>query len=100
MRLLLTIYKDLDWERLSDLIDKFYMDYNRGKPCVIGGVKIYSDRVDVFPEYIVFHNEMEYYSYTYEDYDFYSQEVARIEFDDTQKFDLVVDWEWFEIKLK
>lgn len=98
----MTIYKDLDWEKLSNLLEQFQLDYDCAKQCKLNGIYIYCNRVDVWPDHIIFYDEGWEYTYSYGEWDDvpFQRDISKIEFKEDNKFDLVVDWDWFEIKLK
>lgn len=93
------IYKDLDWEKLYDLLEEFNLSYNNIKSCRINSLEITCNRIDVDSKTIQFMNEMEEYDTTYEDINFYTQDVAKIHIKENQKFELIIDWDYFEIRL-
>ena len=101
----MTIYKDLDWEQLSDKLREFELDYDSVKLCKLNGMEIYCDRVDVNYNEVIFSQEYWESSSSwnddyYDDGEYVSKEIGKVQYSEEQRFDLVVDWDWFEIKLK
>ena len=43
----MTIYKDLDWEQLSDKLREFELDYDCRKTCKLNGIEICYNRIVV-----------------------------------------------------
>lgn len=97
----MTIYKDLDWSKLYDLLEEFHLSYNNIKPCRINSIEIICNRIDVDSKSIQFMNEMEELNFICEDYSYsyWTQYVAKIKLKENQKFNLILDWDLFEIQL-
>lgn len=102
----MTIYKDLDWEQLSDRLREFELDYDCRKTCKLNGIEICCNRIVVNYGELIFSYEHWVYcpsSDLEDDYDddvYSSEDVAKLQYSEEKKFDLIVDWDWFEIKLK
>lgn len=103
----MTIYKDLKWEKLSDKLREFMLDYDSRKLCKLNGIEIHCNRIAVNYNEMIFSQE-HWESYPsscwddeyYDDDVYVSKDIAKIKYLEEQRFDLVVDWDWFEIKLK
>lgn len=98
--IVLTIYKNLNNERLCQLLDKFKLNHNSRKSCKVNDVTVFAHTIDVQKDCIYFYNEDEYYNRTSLDYDIYAYDIAMVAIVENQLFDLVVEDEWFNIKLK
>lgn len=98
----MTIYKDLDWERLCDKLEDFGLWSCERKQFKLNEIIVCCNRVDVYPASIDCYDEgWEYRPTGYDsewDDEPYQREIIRYEFKEGQKFDLIVDWDWFEIK--